>query len=507
MRLTALARGLPRLLPPLARGRDWLAAGLGAGLCLGAAEALGLRAQRVTLSPGPAVAILAASAASVALLALPLALATRIVKRRLRHSAVAGGAVGLVLLAPILARGLAPGHGGEPGAGAQIATSAGLAVLCGSLAAFIGARLERAGVPISGPPLWAAVSLLVVAGGVLREEGRLETGPGLWLVIAAVVLVLALLAALFAVVGASRDSVVPWPWSRTLSALALAAIAIALAPRLLPWVFLEPPGATLAGRHPDVLVITLGTFSPGEEPAVREHDESASQSVTPNLTLLAAAGVLYRRVLVGQDERGDLAWLRLPDGLPLSRALRARGYGTRLAGQWQAQAPLPPGFDRADAGESVESAQEAVRATVGGALLARFGGDVSRAGGGASAASRITGEARRRIVAARARSEEQPILLVVDYGAAERRAALLDEEIGRLLDFLADLGLDENARIAVAWSEGAPIPGDTMRVVLRPEPAALRTPRGVVDDASILASDVVVQIGGLAGAGPRGEAR
>lgn len=502
--LTARDRDLPRLLPPLARGRDWLASGIGAGLCLGGAEALALHAQRAALAPGPALSLVAADAASVAMLSAPLALATAAAKRHLHHSAVAGGTLGLVLLAPVVPRALALAQGAAAGEAVRVAAGAGVAALCGLLAAAAGARLERAGVPISGPPLWAAVALLVAAGSAFREGGPIEPGPALWLAVGAVVLLLALCAAFFAVFGASRASVVPWPWSRTLFALALAAAAIAVAPRAAPWVFLEPPAATPAGRHPDVLVISLGAFAPGDGPALREPGAGAALRAAPNLTVLAAAGALYRRVVVAPDERAALAWLRLPGGLPLASALRARDYRTRLAGQWSAHAPLPPGFDRADAGESPEGTEQAVRATVGGALLARLGAGGARPASAASVAAGITAEARRRIVAARALGDDRPLLLVVDYSAAERRTALLDDEVGRLLDFLAELGGDENARVAVAWGEDAPADPGELRVLLRPEPAALRAPRGVVDADAILASDLVARIGGLGDAARAG---
>ncbi len=54
-KVSAVSGALPRRLPPLARGRDWLAAGIGAGLCLGAAESLAppAPARGAAADPGP----------------------------------------------------------------------------------------------------------------------------------------------------------------------------------------------------------------------------------------------------------------------------------------------------------------------------------------------------------------------------------------------------------------------------------------------------------------------
>jgi hypothetical protein len=112
-------------------------------------------------------------------------------------------------------------------------------------------------------------------------------------------------------------------------------------------------------------------------------------------------------------------------------------------------------------------------------------------------AARITGQALRRIAAARSFDPERPLLLLVDYASAERRASRLDDEVGRLLDFLAELGLDENARIAVTWREAEPSGGQTMRALLRPEPAAPRVPRGEMIETAILASELAERVGGL----------
>lgn len=489
----------------MARGRDWVAAGVGAGLCLGAAESLALHAQRVALAPGTALALVAADAACAGALAAPLALATMLARRRLPRSTVAGGVLGIVLLSPILSRVLWIASRSEsfPGEWALLAAGTGLATLCGVGAALAGGRLEGAGVPISAPPLWAAVALLVAAGGALRDGTPLGLGPALWLGLVAIVVVLALCAALLAVVGARRDAVVPWPWGRTLFTLALTASAVAVAPRLLPWVFIEPPGRGPIERRPDVLVIALGEFAPSEGPALRTQTAGASHPLAPNLTVLAAGGLLYQRVLVPAEEQRDLAWLRIPGGLSLAGALRARGYRTRLAGEWTAPAPLPPGFARSDATESVEASARVTRATIGGALLAALGASRSRGTGGASAAARITAEARRRIVAAQARSDSVPLFLVVDYATVERRVAVLDAAVGAILDLLAGVGLEENARIAVTWSDAA---DGTIRVLLRPEPAARRVARGAIDDTPIRASDVAAMIGDVIAASPRGEA-
>jgi hypothetical protein len=495
--LSAHSGHLPRLLPPLARGREWLAAGLGAGLCLGAAETLGLHARGVELPPVRMLSLVAADAATVAALALPLALATALARRRLRHSTVAAGILGPTLLAPALPRALAAVQAGVP-AGVDLATGAALAALAGLLAAWAGSRLERAGIPISGPPLWAAVALLVAASGALREGGPLEGSPALWWVsLGAVVLVLALLAAFLAVLGAHRETLVPWPWGRTLLALALAAAAIALAPRLLPWLLMDPPAPARAGRSPDVLVLDLGVFAAGEAPGIREPGTGGAGSLAPNLTLLATAGILYRRVLGPAAEGSAFEWLRLPGGLPVARALRARGYAARVAGESRGREALPPGFERSEARAGDAETEQTLRATVGGALLAIAGAGAARPTGNPPAAARITGQAQGRIAAARSFDPERPLLLLVDYGAAERRASLLDDEVGRLLDFLAELGLDENARIAVTWRE-AKAPGEgVMRALLRPEPAAPRMPRGEVVETAVLASELAERVAGL----------
>lgn len=499
----------PRRLPPLARGRDWLAAGLGAGLCLGAAEALGLQAQAIELRSTHALALLAADTLAVAILSLPLALATALRRTRLRRSTVMAGIAGPLLLAPVLSRLVSvardPGPEGVPVA---LGAAAALAVACGLLAARAGSRLEGAGIPIPGPPLWGTLAFLVAAGGVFRTGGPLEPTAGVLVALAGWVLLLALLAAFLVVVAARRETIVPWPWGRTLLALAAAGGGIALTPQLLPWILMEPPGSVPEARRPDVLVIDLGTFAAGEGPALRHPGAGAGEHVAPNLTLLASAGVLYPHVVAAlpsappSPSAPAIDWLRLPDGVPIARALRAQGYVTRLAGVPDGRDALPPGFEPADGSSDGGDRQLALRASVGGSLIASLGVERARSPAYGSYAAGVTAEARRRIAGVRGLESDRALLLLVDYRAAQRDVETLDDEVGALIGFLADLGLDENARLVVTWSEavpsqqpaGVPPPAWVLRTLVRPEPSTPHPRRGEVVAGPALASDVAQQI-------------
>lgn len=497
----------PRLLPPLARGRDWLAAGLGAGLCLGAAESLGLHVEGIELSWVQALALVATDAALVAALSAPLALGTGLARLRLCHSTLSGGVLGPLLLAPAVARAsVRLQNGVAEDVPAVLLLGAGVAALGGVMAGWVGGRLERAGIPISGPPVWSAVALLVAAAGAVRAGSPVAPSPALLLGLLAAVVVLALVAALLAVVGARRESLVPWPWGRTLLALATAAVGIALAPRLLPWLLLDPPSARSLARAPDVVVVDLGVFAPGEGPDVRGPTAGVAGSPAPNLALLAATGVLYRKVLAPPDQDAGFDWLRVPDGLPVARVLRAQGYVTRAAGAGKAGAAPPAGFDRVDAGGSADEREAALRATTGGAVLAAIGADTAGSLAHGSTAAGVSGEARRRIAASHALAPERPLLLLVDYSAVTRGPTLaLDDEVGAMLDFLGGLGLEETARIVVTWSEdgtsagapGEPSGGRVLQVLLRPEPSAPQAVRGEVVESFVLASEVAERVAGL----------
>lgn len=470
------ARSGPRLLPPASRARDWVPAGLGAGLCLGAVEALALTAEGIELGPGTALALVAADALAVGVPATLVGVGVRLSGRRIRHSTLVGAMVGPLLAARVLPRALS---GGPPEP--ELLAGLALAALAGFGAGFAGSRLERGGVPISGPPLWTAVSLLVAAGGALRPGGPLEATPGVLAALAGAVIVLALLAAFLAVFGSRRDSVAPWPWSRTLVSLALAAAGVALAPRLLPWLLMDPPSAAARPHSPSVIVLDLGTFAPDEAPALGGEDPSA------NLTILASGGILYRRFLLAPGDGTPGGWLALPGGLSVARALEARGYGVRAVVPGTV---LPPGFGR----PLRTRPDDALRSTVGGALLARVGAD--RSGEPTEAAGRLGLEARRRVASARALTPEKPLFLYVDLAETPRDAQRLDDELGTLLDFLADLELEDHTRVGVVWREIAPDGSLRARALLRPEPGA-RSPRGVAVEMPVLADEMAAVMAGL----------
>jgi hypothetical protein len=496
--MTAIARDTgrgPRLLPPFARPRDWLPAGVGAGLCLGAAEALALLLQGVELSPGRALALVATDVLVVALPCVPIALGIAISGARIRHSALVGGVVGPILLAPVWPRALAQAMAGFSALPPELPAGLALALAAGVLAAWAGSRLERAGIPIFGPPLWAAVALLVAGAGVFREDGPVQATPVALLGVLAAVVILALLAAVLAAVGARRETVVPWPWSRTLVALAALAAAMALAPRLLPWVLMEPEARGVRPRSPHLVVVDLGSFQPGKAPAVRQLLPNGSGEVAPNLTLLASAGVLYPRVLVVGEDSAAASGLRLPDGTPLAHALAARGYLPRIARDATAAEAIPAGFEGSTTSGSEAAAN--VQATVGGALLAAIGAGIDAPATGAPPAAAITAEARRRIAAARSIDSERPLLLLVDYRGAARDATALDDEVGALAGFVADLGLDENTRMVVTWTEDLADGRHVEHVVLRPEASAARAHRGVVVEELLLPEEVVERIAGF----------
>ncbi len=228
---------------------------------------------------------------------------------------------------------------------------------------------------------------------------------------------------------------------------------------------------------------------------MRESRPAAPATLAPNLTLLATAGVLYRRVLVPSATEGALEWLRLPGGTPLARALGARGYLPRFVGTERERLALPPGFE--------SEARRRPAVTSRPPFAPAWAAPCSRASAPTSAGrhrrrpgqAQVTAEARRRIASARALQPERPLLLALDYSAAERSPARLDEAIGSLVDFLYSLGIDAEARIVVAWREedGAAGRGG-VRALVRPEPAARGAERGEEVDAPVLASDVAQRV-------------
>lgn len=470
-----------RLLPPPVRARDWLPAGIAAGLCLASAELLALAVQDVGLSPRVAVSVAGLDAAAVAALCVPPALAQRLSSWRPSHSALVGGVLGPLLAARSLPLLLPP----APAVAAGVAALA-AALGCGLAAARAGGRLEAAGVPISGPPLWLAVSLLLVGASSLRRGGPLSPSPAAFLVLGGLVLLLALLAAFLAVFGARREALVPWPFGRLVLALALLAGGVALAPRALPWLLMEPPRSALRPTSPNLLLVDLGAFSPDAAPALGGDASSA------NLTLLAAQGSFYRRFLPGPEPAGG-AWLRLADGLPVARALEARGYRVRSLGP---PGSRPPGFDT----EPSADLDAALAATLGGGLLARLGGGVAPDPDGSAAAR--AAEARRRIAFTRALEPDRPLFLAVDFSDAPRDVGRMDGALGTLLDLLADLDLDDHARIAVVWREEAADGGLRGRAIVRPELAGMRE-RGRIVEMPVLGAELAGLFSGLAPADPQ----
>jgi hypothetical protein len=243
------------------------------------------------------------------------------------------------------------------------------------------------------------------------------------------------------------------------------------------------------------LLVDLGSFLPEKAPAVPHTLADGSGEVAPNLALLASAGVLYPRVLVVGAESAAGSGLRLPDGTPLARALAARGYLPRVAREVTAAEAIPPGFEASAPSSSAAAA--AVQATVGGELLAALGRSIDEPAPGAPPAASITAEARRRIAAARSIEPERPLLLLVDYRGAARDATALDDAIGALTEFVADLGLEANTRMVVTWSEELESGRRVERAVLRPEPSAVHARRGVVVEELLLPEELAERIAGF----------
>lgn len=449
-----------RRVPPPARSRDWPLCGACAGLCLAAGELAALAALGASPPNDVALSMGALDAIGVSLLCLPVALGFHLADRRTNHSALVAGVVG-----PLLAVAELPGLlSGEFVASLD---GFGIAALVGYLAARVGGRIERAGVPIPGPPIWLAVALLSTSARMLeaRRESSVGLAPLLGLV--AAIVACAFAAAWLAARASRREALAPWPWSRLFVALSLGVAAIAVAPSTLPWLLMDPPGRASMPVSPNILVVDLGSL--GADPGAH----------VPSLEALASTGVLFRRFLPGPDPRPG-AWLTKTDGPGLLRALEARGYRIEALGPVGSR---PPGFARGPDPERF------LHATVGGSLLASLGDRAITA----SPAARLSAEAHRRIAHARALEPERPGFLFLDLSELALDPAALDTTLAEILELISELGLDSDGRTAVVWREavdGGPVRG---RAIIRLGPGS-GADRGRVVDLPILASELSAAI-------------
>lgn len=460
-----------RLLPPRPRPVDAVWMGASAGLCLAAAEMAELWLRgidppgRVLLEAASLTAAL--SAAGAGLVAAGLGVAGR----RPSHSAWVGIALGLLLAAPVAAdalRELATAGTGDP---LRLVLGLGLAAGAGAAAGWSGGRLERAGLVLPGPAVWLVAAGLVGLAGLAGQQGALS--PGLGLLVAGV-LVFAGLAAALATRAARQAPVVPRAPARTFLLLAVGVAALAWGPRLLPWLLAEPlpAGAVPEGRG--LLVVDLGEFAPGAAP--QPVTSGPGGVPAPELALLAASGVLYPRLLTADDARAG--WLRLVDGVPLPRVLRARGWASSWVGA--PVGPAPAGFEEDAGPPEAELSARTLAATTGGALRVATGLARDVAAAPARDLAALTDTAARRLFAARALAPDEPFFLLVDFGGTSRDVAALDEATGRLLATVSALDLAPRTTVVVSWTEQSEGGGRAVRRALVRPAADAPVPRGAL---------------------------
>lgn len=440
----------PRPLPPRPRRREWAVAGLAAGLLLGVFEAaLGLL-EGAILAPGLLLALVTASAL---LVAVPSALAGLHGRARgLSLSALVGAVAGAVVAAPplgaVLGTLLGPGWPFR----ALLGALPGLAVAggVGFAAAWMAERLEeRHGLPTPPLPVWGLVAFLVAAA-----ERRLATGSTL-LDLVTVVAAALILAGLGSYALASVRVRVG-PLGRIVLLAALAAGGLAWGPRVAPWIWYEPDLRAPLPETPSLLAVWL--------PASPDRYARRLASVS----LLEASGVRVDVAATLGDPTPHTIF-RLPDGASVFAALHARGARSAAIVADPHLAPPAGVRDVRFPGEAQERIRREAGRTAGGPLLAAL--DARDWIGLDPDLAEVTGAAIRWLLAWRAAPELVPFALVVDYRTASRTLPddeALDREVGRLLDFVEEIGAGPSSQIVVT----EPGEGRLLGVTWRPPPVA-----------------------------------
>jgi hypothetical protein len=303
------------LLPPRPALRDWPLAGACAGLLLALAELL-LASPSL---PPPTLAILGvvSLAVGLALAALGLGLALRMLRQRPSHSELVAWVAGLIALAAVASLVL-------PRPGVSRLGSLG-ALLAGALAAALAARAagqladrsERSGIPANALLCWGAAALVIAVGERLLLGGS-ELG---WLslpLLGSAVLAGAVAAGAVFTLARRRGSSRPRAsFGVLLTVLASLTLAAAFAPAALPWLLADRAPPPPVGAPANILVLAFGAGI-----AVSDASEARELGALGGWT-----GIRYEP-RVPEPERALEAVLTLPDGSSLVPALADDGYRT-----------------------------------------------------------------------------------------------------------------------------------------------------------------------------------
>ncbi len=438
----------PVALPALPRFGDWVRAALAAGVVLGTVEVALLQRPGAPLPPGLGVGVLAADAALVALPALALAAVAALASRRPSRSAMVGALVAPLLLAPTLAGVAAEiaGPGLPPGVPlrAGLALAAALAAAAGALAAGVGARLERAGVALSGTGVWAAVALALVGAELAGASVKLR--PLAWGGTA----VAAGLAGAALALRHRRRRLPARPGSQLAVAVAVG-LAVAVGPQLWPWLLLDRDLPPLPEGPPNLLLLGFGP----------EAAEDAGWA------LLGASGVSYDRVLALGALGGPSALLERPGPEPVLAALRRRGLAAAAVLR-DPEATPPPGAERVDRRPGpARLLRERGPRMAGPRLLLALAPGLRGPAAEVRSPGRLRGDARHWLLHWRTRRAGVPFVLLVDYRPPHGAASEVPSataEIVRWLDELADLDLQRRTVVAAALEPSGGPSGRLLRV-------------------------------------------
>jgi hypothetical protein len=431
-----------------------------AGTVLGSLEVALLGLEAPPAAPALAGALVLGAALVVSALAGVLGLALG--RRPTPHGEMVGALLGPLVLAPGLGASLEVARVSARAGALAAVVSIAAAFASALLASRLGRRLERAGIAVAGPRVWAACALLVAASGRAGSIGRPQ-GPAL---LVAALLLAAVLLALGTLTRGRFSPPGPGTWPRRLAGAALLACAVGLGPEILPWLLTEPSQASALQGAPRSLLIAVWRL-PGPLAAERAAAESSTAA------LLAAQGRVFRTLAPEDGPASPQAGLRSAEGNPVLAVLGARGYET---------AAILRRPDAPDAGAAVRDQRPGVgaylagpaRQTTAGPLLRVLG--PRRLGGlDLGAAFRDPGDATRaarRWLVAGGAAAGRPFGLLVDYrGDVPLSAERLDHELGDLLDLIGEVGA---------------LPATTILLLLEdevgPPSAILREPDGVAAD-------------------------
>ncbi len=458
----------PRPLPPRARAREWVAAGVCAGAILGLIEVGLLQLRGAALPPRLSLTLVLLPALAVTMLSGAIGLLWPRLAPRPGRSEMVGAVLAPLLLTPALAP---VWHTLRSGAWVAAALLLLLALVLASLAgvsgARLGRRLEAAGQPLPGWPLWIAAA----AALGLAETAADQVGPEAWALAFGGIALAPALGLVWLEADRQRLLGPPRGWPFGIGVLAAAALALALLPPAAPWLWNERVRLPTVTRDAASLLVLRLPPAPSEDAAVWADPWA----------LLGSEGITYERVL-GTGTHDLDALLRLPDGRALASVLYERGYAVAAVVRDPALG-LPEGFREADTGlgplglllrHARASTGAGVVLGLGPELRAQLGlGDVLRR------PAAVVRAAEAWFVDWRQRRASAPFLVFVDFAARDLPAdpAEVDDAIGHLRERLATLGaLGPSWAVALRPLPSGPLWRGVQAVVLAPREQGFLAP-------------------------------